>query len=36
MIDPFNPVMITKKAMQLEVDQYYLSWGTKKTEVVNN
>jgi len=26
MIDPFHPVMITKAAMQLEVDDYYKSW----------
>ena len=26
MIDPFNPVMITKEALKLEVDDYYKSW----------
>ncbi len=26
MIDPFQPVMITKEAMQLEVKDYYKSW----------
>lgn len=26
MIDPFRPVMITKAAMQLEVEDYYKSW----------
>ena len=26
MIDPFNPVMITKEAMALSVDDYYKSW----------
>lgn len=26
MIDPFNPVMITKEAMELSVDDYYKSW----------
>ncbi len=26
MIDPFNPVSITKEAMDIEVDQYYKSW----------
>lgn len=26
MIDPFNPVMITKEAMNLEVTDYYKSW----------
>ena len=26
MIDPFNPVKITKAAMNLEVDDYYKSW----------
>jgi homogentisate 1,2-dioxygenase len=27
MIDPFNPVKITKEAMELEVEEYYQSWG---------
>jgi homogentisate 1,2-dioxygenase len=27
MIDPFNPVMITEEAMNLEVDDYYKSWN---------
>ena len=26
MIDPFNPVMITKEAMKLSIDDYYKSW----------
>ena len=26
MIDPFNPVMITKEAMELSVEDYYKSW----------
>ncbi len=26
MIDPFKPVMITQAALELEVDDYYLSW----------
>ena len=26
MIDPFNPVKITKEAMELEVEEYYQSW----------
>ncbi len=26
MIDPFNPVMITKEAMNIEVPEYYKSW----------
>jgi homogentisate 1,2-dioxygenase len=26
MIDPFNPVMITKEAMDLSIDDYYKSW----------
>lgn len=26
MIDPFKPVMITETAVELEVDDYYLSW----------
>ncbi|MCW3123723.1 MAG: homogentisate 12-dioxygenase [Flavipsychrobacter sp.] len=29
MIDPFNPVMITKEAMKLEVGNYYKSWLTE-------
>jgi len=29
MIDPFNPVKITKEAMALEVEDYYQSWQTK-------
>jgi len=29
MIDPFNPVMITEEALNLEVDDYYKSWITK-------
>lgn len=27
MIDPFNSVKITKEAMELEVEEYYQSWG---------
>ena len=26
MIDPFNPVSITKEALSIEVNQYYKSW----------
>ncbi len=26
MIDPFNPIMITEEAMNLQVDDYYKSW----------
>ena len=29
MIDPFNPVMITEEAMEIEVDGYYKSWLTE-------
>ncbi len=29
MIDPFNPVMITKEALKIEVDGYYKSWLTE-------
>ena len=29
MIDPFNPVMITKEALKIEVDGYYKSWITE-------
>lgn len=29
MIDPFNPVMITEEAMNLQVDDYYKSWKTE-------
>jgi len=29
MIDPFNPIMITEEALNLEVDDYYKSWITK-------
>ncbi len=28
MIDPFNPVMITEDALNLEVEEYYKSWKT--------
>lgn len=28
MIDPFNPVMITEEALNLQVDDYYKSWIT--------
>jgi homogentisate 1,2-dioxygenase len=28
MIDPFNPVKITKEALELEVEEYYQSWLT--------
>lgn len=28
MIDPFNPLMITEEAMEIEVDGYYKSWIT--------
>ena len=30
MIDPFNPVKITKDALRYEVKDYYKSWVTKK------
>jgi homogentisate 1,2-dioxygenase len=33
MIDPFRPVMITKAAMQLEVEDYYRSWAGYAKEV---
>lgn len=33
MIDPFHPVMITKAAMELEVDDYYKSWMGYAPEV---
>jgi len=26
MIDPFNPVMITEEALNIEVKDYYKSW----------
>ncbi|MFY8020521.1 MAG: homogentisate 1,2-dioxygenase [Bacteroidia bacterium] len=29
MIDPFNPVKITKEALELEVEEYYQSWSNK-------
>ena len=29
MIDPFNPIMITEEALNLEVDDYYKSWITE-------
>ena len=29
MIDPFNPVSITKEAVELEVNGYYKSWIEK-------
>lgn len=29
MIDPFNPVMVTEEAMEIEVDGYYKSWITE-------
>jgi len=33
MIDPFRPVMITKAALQLEVEDYYRSWAGYANEV---
>lgn len=30
MIDPFNPVKITKEAMKYELEDYYQSWMSKK------
>ncbi|MDP1727851.1 MAG: homogentisate 1,2-dioxygenase [Bacteroidota bacterium] len=30
MIDPFNPVQITKEAVNIELEDYYLSWSSKK------
>ncbi|MBP7239596.1 MAG: homogentisate 1,2-dioxygenase [Saprospiraceae bacterium] len=36
MIDPFRPVMITKAAMQLEVEDYYRSWAGYAKEVEAN
>ena len=29
MIDPFNPMKITKEALNIEVDGYYKSWIEK-------
>ncbi len=29
MIDPFNPVMVTEEAMEIEIDGYYKSWITE-------
>lgn len=29
MIDPFNPVMVTKEALSIEVNDYYKSWITE-------
>ena len=29
MIDPFNPVMVTREALKIEVDGYYKSWLTE-------
>lgn len=34
MIDPFNPVKITKEALKIEYADYYHSWLTKKEEVL--
>ncbi len=34
MIDPFNPVKITKEAMNYELKDYYQSWLSKKPETV--
>ncbi len=34
MIDPFNPVKITKDAMDYELKDYYQSWISKKPETV--
>ena len=35
MIDPFKPVMITQAAVELEVDDYYLSWADKQLTIDN-
>lgn len=35
MIDPFKPVMITQAAVELEVDDYYLSWIKEQLRVEN-
>jgi len=32
MIDPFNPVKITKEAMNIEIQDYYTSWLQKPSE----
>ena len=34
MIDPFNPVKITKEAMEYELKDYYQSWISKNPETV--
>lgn len=33
MIDPFNPVKITKEAMKIELEDYYHSWISKPKEM---
>jgi homogentisate 1,2-dioxygenase len=39
MIDPFNPVKITKEALRIEIDDYYKSWvdagGNKQLAISN-
>lgn len=35
MIDPFNPVQITKEAVNIELEDYYLSWSSKKSLETN-
>ncbi len=35
MIDPFNPVQITKEALNIELEDYYQSWSSKKTLETN-
>lgn len=36
MIDPFNPVKITKEALKLEVKNYYQSWMTEDHQVIHS
>jgi hypothetical protein len=33
MIDPFNPLKITKTALEYEVKDYYKSWQYERSEV---
>ena len=36
MIDPFNPLKITKEAMKYEVKDYYKSWMTQPETAPKN
>lgn len=36
MIDPFNPLIITEKALKLELKDYYKSWITKPEKIYEN